>query len=104
MKEYDRLVEISPDIPTKVIKEFQQLYKNSIDLIKPEITGFLIPSKIYSPKVELADHNLDEPDIELNEELISKRNFSEIFKQKYGRAPTNEEIIEHIELKNISVV
>ena len=98
------LNEISPDIPTKVIKEFQQLYKNSIDLIKPEITGFLIPSKIYSPKLELNDHNLEQPDIELNEELVIKRDFIDKFKQKYSRAPTNEEIIEHLELKNISVV
>ena len=104
VKEYDRLVEISPDIPTVVIKEFQLLYRNSIDLVKPEITGFLIPSKIYSPKVELNDHNLDQPDIIMNEELIAKRDFIDKFKNKYGRAPTNEEVSEHLELKNISVV
>ena len=103
VKEYDRLVEISPDIPTKVIKEFQILYKNSIDLIKPEITGFLIPSKIYTPKVELGEHNLENPEIELNEEMQIKRDFINAFKEKYSRPPTNDEIVEYIELKNISM-
>jgi hypothetical protein len=103
VKEYDRLVEISPDIPTKVIKEFQGLYKNSIDLIKPEITGFLIPSKIYTPKVELGDHNLENSEIELNEESIIKQDYIEKFKDKYSRNPTNDEITEFIELKNISM-
>ena len=104
VKEYDRLVEISPDIPTKVIKEFQTLYRNSIDLIKPEITGFLIPSKIYTPKVELGDHDLDNPEIELNEEMIIRNDFIDKFKNKYSRPPTNDEIVEYLELKNISVV
>jgi len=103
VKEYDRLVEISPDIPTIVIKEFQILYRNSIDLIKPEITGFLVPSKIYTPKLELNDHNLDNPNIELNEESIIKRDYIEKFKEKYSRPPTNDEIAEFIELKNISM-
>lgn len=103
MKEYDRLVEISPDIPTEIIKEFQLLYKNSIDLIKPEITGFLLPSKIYSPKVDFNEHNLDNPEIVINEEMILKRDYIEKFKEKYSRPPTNDEIQEYLELRNISI-
>lgn len=103
MKEYDRLVEISPDIPTEVIKEFQLLYKNSIDLIKPEITGFLLPSKIYTPKVELGEHNLDNPSIEISEEMILKKDYIDKFKEKYSRPPTNDEIQEYLELRNISM-
>ena len=103
MKEYDRLVEISPDIPNVVIKEFQTLYKNNLDLIKPEITGFLIPSKIYEIQKELGDHDLEEPNLELNEEMQLKKEYVDKFKEKYSRPPTNEEINEFIELKNISV-
>jgi len=103
MKEYDRLVEISPDIPTEVIKEFQILYRNSIDLIKPEITGFLMPSKIYTPQVELNEHNLDNPEIQINEEMKLKQEYINKFKQKYSRPPTNDEINEYLELRNISI-
>ena len=104
MKEYDRLVEISPQIPPVIIKEFQTLYKDSIDLIKPEITGFIIASKVYEPKKELSNFNLDRPEIELNDETILKNEYIEKFREKYSRLPTTEEISEYIELRNISTV
>ena len=104
MKEYDRLVEISPQIPPIIIKEFQTLYKDSIDLIKPEITGFIIASKVYEPKKELSNFNLDKPEIELNDETILKNEYIEKFREKYSRLPTTEEISEYIELRNISTV
>lgn len=98
MKEYDRLVELSPDIPTVIIKEFRNIYKNTIDLIKPEITGQIISSKIYEKS------NIQEAEVitiystREDEEIIMKNEFSEKFKQKYGRFPTNDEITDFMEL------
>ena len=55
LKEFDRLVEISPDIPTSVIKQFKSEYKNVNDLVKPEIADKIISSKVY----DLKDDSLD---------------------------------------------
>ena len=55
-----------------------------------------IPAMLKPYEVEIRN--------KLNEELVIKRDFIDKFKQKYSRAPTNEEIIEHLELKNISLV
>lgn len=101
IKEYDRLVELSPDIPTFIITEFKGLYKDSLDLIKPEITGFIMSSKIYEKKVE---ENLNKDFYKLSEddEVIKKNIFIEEFKKKYSRMPTNDEIVDHIELSNVS--
>lgn len=103
MKEYDRLVELSPDIPNKVLEEFKNIYKNVIDLIKPEIAGFIVSSKVYEPKsyqINDSQLNINKP---LNEELILKNEFIQTFKTKYGRIPTNDEINDHLELSTISI-
>jgi len=103
MTEYDRLVELSPDIPASVINEFKDTYKNSIDLIKPEITGCIISSKVY----ELKEIPFNEETIKItetiNNENIMKHDFIEKFKNKYGRTPTNDEIVDYIELSQISI-
>jgi hypothetical protein len=102
MKEYDRLVELSPDIPNKVIEEFKNLYKNSIDLIKPEITGYIMSSKIYEPKINTKEENIIITTSALDEETSKKAEFIENFKEKYGRAPTTDEINDYIELNKMS--
>jgi len=103
MKEYDRLVELSPDIPNSVIEEFKNIYKNTIDLIKPEIAGFIVSSKVYEPKIietfDIYTH-INKP---VNNETILKNEFSQTFKNKYGRIPTQDEINDHIELSTISM-
>jgi len=103
MKEYDRLVELSPDIPNRVLEEFKNIYRNAIDLIKPEIAGFIVSSKVYEPKTIQFDDshlNINKP---LNEESILKNEFIQTFKNKYGRIPTNDEINDHLELSTISI-
>jgi rRNA-processing protein FCF1 len=45
--ELDRLIEQSPPIPENVIKEFNELFKNTSDVVKPEITGILQHTKVY---------------------------------------------------------
>ena len=101
MKEFDRLVEISPDIPTSVIEQFKSIYKDTIDLIKPEITGHIISSRIY--EIEEKPETIvileqDEPD----EELSKRNTFIEKFKSKYNRNPTSDEINEYMELTTLS--
>jgi hypothetical protein len=45
--ELDRLIEQSPSIPENVIKEFNQLFKNTPEVVKPEITGILQHTRVY---------------------------------------------------------
>lgn len=104
MKEYDRLVEMSPDIPNEVIVEFKHTYKNAIDLIKPEIAGYIISSKVYEDtKIIIDDTQINIKD-ENNDEALLKNEYINKFKEKYGRMPTNDEICDYIELNSISTV
>ena len=45
--ELDRLIEQSPSIPESVVLKFNEIFKNTSDVIKPEITGILQHTKIY---------------------------------------------------------
>jgi hypothetical protein len=103
MKEYDRLVELSPDIPSSVIKEFKNTYKNAVDLIKPEIAGYIISSKVYEKKETPFNESTIKISQSVNNENVMKAEFIEQFKEKYGRIPTNDEISDYIELSAISV-
>jgi hypothetical protein len=105
IREYDRLVEISPDIPTNIINEFKELYKDSLDLIKPEIAGYIVSSKVYEKKLisKIDDNDISDvvkidKDIEIKNEFINK------FKEKYNRNPNNDEINEYLELMTYSNV
>jgi len=104
VREYDRLTEISPDIPSDIIEQFKQLYKDSIDLIKPEITGYIISSKVYEPKLNSINDDssiassMNDEEIKLKDEFINK------FKEKYNRKPNEDEINEFIELRTFSSV
>jgi hypothetical protein len=104
MKEYDRLVELSPDIPNSIIEEFKSIYGNAIDLIKPEIAGYIVSSKVYEPKQISFDETCLNMDKIISEESILKNDFIKTFKSKYGRIPTGDEINDHLELSNISVI
>jgi hypothetical protein len=103
MTEYDRLVELSPDIPTSVLNEFKSVYRNTIDLIKPEIAGYIISSKIYEKKQEQFDETIIKIGVADNTENIMKAEFIEKFKEKYGRIPTSDEITDFIELNQYSM-
>jgi hypothetical protein len=105
MKEYDRLVELSPDIPNNVIDEFKNTYKNTIDLIKPEITGGIVGSKVYEPKINLYNDDQNELDKEISQIDIEKKmkeEYIERFKEIYSRAPTVDEITDFMELTKIT--
>jgi hypothetical protein len=83
-KEFDRLIESSPDIPSDVVKIFTFQFKNHKDLFKPDICDNLIPTPIYRRKenVKEAVPLLSDPKIEVREK----------FKEKNGRYPTEEEL------------
>lgn len=46
-EEYDRLVEISPPIPKKVLAEFQHKFGAVSNLVRPEVCDELTPTDVY---------------------------------------------------------
>jgi hypothetical protein len=101
MKEFDRLVEISPDIPTSAIEEFRTQYKNINDLIKPEIADKILSSKIYQIKqqaVKIIEQVTEKPD----PIQIAQNEFVNKFSLKYKRHPTEQEINDYMELRSIT--
>lgn len=46
-EEFDRLVEISPPVPKKIIVEFNHKFKTQPELTKPEICDSLVPTQAY---------------------------------------------------------
>lgn len=46
-EEFDRLVEISPPIPKKVLDEFQRKFSAITDLVKPEVCDSLTPTAAF---------------------------------------------------------
>jgi hypothetical protein len=45
--ELDRLIEQSPPMPEAIIKQFNTMFKSNTDIVKPEITGILMHTKVY---------------------------------------------------------
>ena len=114
-EEFDRLLEIYPDIPKKVIDEFKVQFKDDTEIAKPEICDVIEPTLIYPmspeerkemikliiegpPKPErdiesentsieiMQEHELD-PEISIK---IEK--FKQTFYKINGRYPTDNEI------------
>lgn len=78
-KEFDRLIDLSPEIPQDVIKRFQFKFKEN-EVFKPDICDNLSPTIIYHKKPDVV--------IEIDKNLEIK----EKFKQRNGRYPNEEEI------------
>jgi hypothetical protein len=51
-EEFDRLLEIYPDIPRKVIREFKVKFDNTEGISKPEICDVIEPTSVYPMTVE----------------------------------------------------
>jgi hypothetical protein len=45
--ELDRLIEQSPPMPESIIQQFNIMFKTNTDIVKPEITGILMHTKVY---------------------------------------------------------
>lgn len=78
-KEFDRLIDLSPEIPIDVIKIFNIKFKDNT-LFKPDICDNLSPTMIYKKQPETR--------IEIDKTLEIK----EKFKERNGRYPNEEEL------------
>ena len=102
LKEFDRLVELSPDIPSAVIKDFRYEYKTVDDLVKPEIADKILSSKVY-----LTEDEYSQPPVQIMQEepeQVAKDDFINKFVCKYGRRPTEKEVDEYMDLRSIESV
>ena len=78
-KEFDRLIETSPDIPDNVVTLFALKFKRKSELVKPDLYD-IMPTQVY----EMEDLPLITNDSK--QEIINK------FKENNGRYPNEEEI------------
>jgi hypothetical protein len=114
-EEFDRLLEIYPDIPKKIIDEFKMQFKDDTEIAKPEICDVIEPTLIYpmtseerkemikliiegppKPEVEIESENTS---IEINEESeldpetsMKIEKFKQTFYKINGRYPSDNEI------------
>ena len=121
-EEYDRLVEISPPIPKKILLEFQKKFGAISNLTKPEMCDQLSPTAIFditeeerkeiienlnNVNKEIVKKNLEKKVKEKNKDIEEK--YKETFFNMNGRYPddleiqrymqktTNEEVVVEIE-------
>lgn len=109
-EEFDRLVEISPPIPKKILVEFKNKFKNVNDLTKPEICDELTATMVYDITDEEREKIIDEM-VNNNKEIIKKQHDKKVqeknheIEEKYretffnlnGRYPDKLEINRYIE-------
>jgi len=115
-EEFDRLLEIYPSIPKKVVAEFTKQFQNNSALSKPEICDIIEPTTVYKmskeERVEMIKFITETPDSEDEEEknvLIEEpieeteepvnlevthkiEKFKQTFYKINGRYPTEKEI------------
>ena len=109
--EYDRLVELAPFIPIKVIKEFNCKFKKNVDLTKPEICDELLSTNVFELKESerkeisnmFSNNKTKEDPKTLRQRKIKKANlddktnkFKQTFLSLNGRYPTQQEITKHM--------
>jgi hypothetical protein len=113
-EEYDRLLELSPMIPKKVIEEFNKTFLKNTKISKPEICDIIIPTTIFTmtkeERLEMVNKINPLPIIEESEEdepIILPPDEPQIIKPKvnpmvekfkmsfykiHGRYPSEDEI------------
>lgn len=106
-EEYNRLVEISPFIPQKILNNFQKKFNKNTDLVKPEIGDILKATEKYSMNPKDREQMVQELNLEItrtNNMLQEKVNELENKKDKFRtsffnlnqRYPTEEELESNI--------
>ena len=106
-EEYNRLVEISPFVPNKILRNFNTKFKNNDDLIKPEIGDVINATDIYlMDKIERKNmvENLNKEITMQNKEIAQKignkqtrkEQFSTSFYDLNRRYPTEAEFKKNI--------
>jgi hypothetical protein len=112
-EEYDRLLELSPMIPKKVLAEFNRTFLRNNKISKPEICDIIVPTSVFNmtkedrlemvlkinppPPVPIPDTESEEEIILPPEEpkpvvnpMVGK--FKQSFYKIHGRYPSEEEI------------
>jgi hypothetical protein len=79
-KEFDRLIDLSPEMPADVIRKFKIKFKDN-ELFKPDICDNLSPTIIYQKKHE-----------EIKISIDKSYEIREKFKERNGRYPNEEEL------------
>ena len=101
LKEFDRLIELSPDIPSAVLYDFRSEYKTMVDLIKPEIADKIASSKVYLTEEDSIQ--IIQDTLLIDHEQVIKNEFVDKFESKYGRRPTEKEVDEYMDLKSMAM-
>jgi len=115
-EEFDRLIETSPSIPEKIIKQFNSRFSNEKvfdKIIKPEICDILIPTSEYrnpwynddniakdlneKMKIQLIKQNKLKKQNESNKKLVS--DFILLFTDLHNREPMESEILDNLKEK-----
>jgi hypothetical protein len=115
-EEFDRLIETSPNIPEKIVKQFRMKFfeQESFDkIIKPEICDILTPTSEYrnpwynvdnqakSMNDNLKQHLIKQNKIKKQNELDKKiiSDFISLFNNLNNREPMESEIIDNLKEK-----
>lgn len=107
-EEFDRLVEISPPIPNKVITEFLNKFSEMDDLVKPEVCDELFPTDIYKITEEERGEIIEslvktkqtvKPDASLQAQNQVIEEYKETFFGINGRNPDASEIKSYLDKK-----
>jgi hypothetical protein len=85
--EYERMIEISPDILPKVLTNFNSAFKKNIDLVKPEICSKLDTTQIF----DMTDDDRQQMINSINNVKTNKK-FVDTFFRLNGRNPSETEI------------
>lgn len=112
-EEFDRLVEISPPVPKKILEEFQRKFGSITHLTKPEMCDQLFPTTIYEisederKKIieDLSNVNKQQAKKNIEKKLKEKTKdiedkYKETFFNLNGRYPSNYEIQRYMEKMN----
>ena len=106
-EEYNRLVEISPFIPKKILSNFQSKFKNNTELVKPEIGDIINATEKYIMDPADREQMVAELNLEitrtnklLQEKVDEMENKKDLFKTSFfnlnQRYPTEEELEKNI--------
>jgi len=101
--EYNRLIEISPQIPDKVVKMFNKKFKKKTELTKPEITNIINKTDVFDISdgerkimVDELNSNVIGSNNTMLKKYVEKTNRLEKFRTSFytlnNRYPTKEEI------------
>jgi hypothetical protein len=105
-KEYDRLIENSPTITDDVLEKFSKIFKDVQNITKPNMCDNLTSVDIYQeeevPIIQiLPSEPIKEIEVKIDEQAILEQEIKEKFREINSRDPTQEELYNIIELKDL---